>query len=97
MARPTSDAPTAFSQVRGAASAGEFEDVSFTLHAGRDLGLVGLLGAGRTELALALFGMTRLERGEILSTEAPLHIRFQPRRRSQPESPTSPKIAFRSA
>ena len=34
-------------------------------HAGEILGLIGLLGAGRTELALALFGMTRLDGGEI--------------------------------
>ena len=39
----------------------------FTLHAGEVLGLIGLLGAGRTELALALFGMTRLDGGEILA------------------------------
>jgi simple sugar transport system ATP-binding protein len=61
-------------QVRGAVRTGEFEDVSFTLHQGEILSLVGLLGAGRTELALALFGMTRLERGEILLDGAPLHI-----------------------
>ena len=45
-------------EVRGAGRAGEFEDVSFALHAGEIVGLIGLLGAGRTELALALFGMT---------------------------------------
>ena len=36
------------------------------LHAGEVLGVIGLLGAGRTELALALFGMTPLDRGEML-------------------------------
>jgi simple sugar transport system ATP-binding protein len=61
-------------EVRGATRPGEFEDVSFTLHQGEILSLVGLLGAGRTELALALFGMTRLERGEFLLDGAPLHI-----------------------
>jgi simple sugar transport system ATP-binding protein len=53
-------------EVRGIARAGEFEDVSFTLHRGEVLGLTGLLGAGRTELALALFGMSRLDRGTVL-------------------------------
>src|SRR5262249_31157198 len=53
-------------EVRGATRVGEFEDVSFTLHQGEVLGLIGLLGAGRTELALALFGMSRLDRGELL-------------------------------
>jgi simple sugar transport system ATP-binding protein len=52
-------------EARGATRSGEFEDVSFTLHRGEVLGLIGLLGAGRTELALALFGMSRLDRGEV--------------------------------
>jgi simple sugar transport system ATP-binding protein len=64
-ARPLADARPVL-EVRGATRAGEFEDVSFTLHAGEILGLIGLLGAGRTELALALFGMSKLDRGEIL-------------------------------
>ena len=53
-------------EVNGATRAGEFEDVSLTIRKGEILGLIGLLGAGRTELALALFGMSRLESGEIL-------------------------------
>jgi simple sugar transport system ATP-binding protein len=43
----------------------EFEDVSFVLRQGEVLGLTGLLGSGRTELALALFGLTKPDRGEI--------------------------------
>lgn len=39
--------------------------VSFTVHAGEILGLAGLMGSGRTELARALFGIDRLESGEI--------------------------------
>jgi simple sugar transport system ATP-binding protein len=61
-------------EVRGAARAGEFEDVSFTLHEGEVLGLTGLLGAGRTELALSLFGMNRLDRGEVRLNGAPLRL-----------------------
>jgi simple sugar transport system ATP-binding protein len=53
-------------EVRGACRAGEFADVSFSVHEGEVLGLIGQLGAGRTELALALFGMSKLDRGEIL-------------------------------
>jgi simple sugar transport system ATP-binding protein len=53
-------------QVNGASRVGEFEDVSLSIHQGEVLGLVGLLGAGRTELALALFGMTPLDRGEVV-------------------------------
>ena len=74
MARPLGDACPAL-EVRGASRAGEFEDVSFALRHGEILGLIGLLGAGRTELALALFGMSPLERGEILLDGTPLNLR----------------------
>ncbi len=52
-------------EVRGLGRRGEYEDVSFRLHRGEILGLTGLLGAGRTELALSLFGMTRPDAGEV--------------------------------
>ncbi len=38
-------------------SPGRFEDVSFTLRAGEVLGLAGLTGAGRSEIARAIFGL----------------------------------------
>jgi simple sugar transport system ATP-binding protein len=61
-------------EVRNASRRGEFEDVSFTLHQGEILGLIGLLGAGRTELALSLFGMAPLEHGEILVEGRPVKL-----------------------
>jgi simple sugar transport system ATP-binding protein len=61
-------------ELRNVARAGEFEDISFALHAGEIVGLTGLLGAGRTELALALFGMAPLERGEILMSGTPIQL-----------------------
>ncbi len=45
--------------------AGEYEDVSFDVRAGEIVGLTGLLGSGRTELALSLFGMTHPDSGVI--------------------------------
>jgi len=51
--------------VRGLTRRGEFEGVSFDLHEGEIIGFAGLIGAGRTELARALFGATALDGGEI--------------------------------
>ena len=44
---------------------GEYADVSLILREGEILGLTGLIGAGRTELAHTLFGMTRPDSGAI--------------------------------
>ncbi len=52
-------------ELKGLTRQGEFEDISFTLHRGEILGLVGLVGAGRTETMQALFGVTKIESGEI--------------------------------
>ena len=52
----------------------EFEDVSFTVRRGETLGITGLLGAGRTELALTLFGMRRPKSGSIMLEGKP--VRF---------------------
>jgi simple sugar transport system ATP-binding protein len=60
----------------------EFEDVSFVLKEGEVLGLTGLLGSGRTELAVALFGLTKPDSGEI-------------RIHGQPVRMTSPQTAIR--
>jgi simple sugar transport system ATP-binding protein len=73
-ARPLRDARPAL-EVRRAARAGEFEDVSLVLRRGEILSVIGLLGAGRTELALALFGMSALDRGEILINGTRLDLR----------------------
>ena len=44
---------------------GKLDDISFQLHRGEILGLAGLMGSGRTELLLALFGALRTESGEV--------------------------------
>ncbi|HEY4293217.1 sugar ABC transporter ATP-binding protein [Luteibacter sp.] len=45
---------------------GLVKDVSFDLHAGEVLGVAGLLGAGRTELARLLFGLDKLASGTVI-------------------------------
>ena len=52
-------------QVRGATVGGAFTDASLTVRPGEILGITGLLGSGRTELAMALFGMIPLDSGRI--------------------------------
>ena len=44
---------------------GVFENISFKLRRGEILGLVGLVGAGRTETMQALFGITKPDSGEV--------------------------------
>lgn len=52
-------------QVSGLNRAGVFSDINFTLKRGEILGFAGLMGAGRTEVARAIFGADPLDSGEI--------------------------------
>ena len=52
-------------RVENLGRAGEFEDISFTLRRGEILGIYGLVGAGRTELAQVLFGVNRADAGRV--------------------------------
>ena len=45
---------------------GLLHDISFSLHAGEIVGVAGLVGAGRTELARALFGLDRVDSGKVV-------------------------------
>lgn len=42
-----------------------FNDISFSVREGEIIGFSGLMGAGRTEIMRALFGLDKLDRGEI--------------------------------
>ncbi len=53
----------------------ELKDISFTLHRGEILGIAGLVGAGRTELAEAIFGSDPADTGEIRINGSPAVIR----------------------
>ncbi|MEV1238739.1 sugar ABC transporter ATP-binding protein [Nonomuraea sp. NPDC049750] len=52
-------------KVTGLGRKGVFEDVSFEVRAGEVVGLAGLVGAGRTEVARAVFGADRYDTGEV--------------------------------
>jgi len=53
---------------------GKFQNVSFDLRKGEILGVTGLLGSGRTELALALFGLGKVDSGTITLNGQPVKI-----------------------
>ncbi|MEJ0011547.1 MAG: sugar ABC transporter ATP-binding protein [Bauldia sp.] len=63
-ARGGEDTPIAL-EVRGMRRGKEIRDVSFSVRKGEILGLAGLMGAGRTEVARAIFGADPVEGGEI--------------------------------
>lgn len=58
------DAPVAL-EVRNLNRGRDIRDVSFSVRKGEILGFAGLMGAGRTEVARAIFGADRRESGEI--------------------------------
>ena len=51
--------------VKGLTSHGAFANISFDLKAGEILGIAGLMGAGRTEVVERLFGVGKIDAGEI--------------------------------
>ena len=52
-------------RVRGLSSPGRFADISFSVYAGEVVGLPGLVGAGRSEIAQAIFGLDDTSTGEV--------------------------------
>jgi ribose transport system ATP-binding protein len=73
-ARIDSGSATAL-EVRGLNRGKAIRDVSFSVRKGEILGLAGLMGAGRTEVARAVFGADPIDSGEILVEGRPVRIR----------------------
>jgi ABC-type sugar transport system ATPase subunit len=62
-------------EARGLTRGRALDDVSLTVRAGEIVGLAGLVGSGRTEVARALFGADRLDAGDVLLDGRPVRIR----------------------
>ncbi len=62
-------------EVQGLSKKYNFKDISFKLRAGEILGITGLIGAGRTELANALYGVAPADSGKIIVGGANVRIR----------------------
>ncbi len=69
--------------VKNLSSAGKFEDISFEVNPGEIVGMGGLLGAGRSEVARAIFGVDSYDSGTVEVNGVPHRIR-------------SPREAFRA-
>ncbi|MGZ7445938.1 sugar ABC transporter ATP-binding protein [Paenibacillus sp. TH7-28] len=65
-------------EVKNASRNGVFHGVHFAVRSGEILGISGLLGAGRTEIMRALYGLDRLDTGEILLNHQAVHIKNPP-------------------
>ena len=63
------------------------KDISFSLHKGEVLGIAGLLGAGRTELARAIFGLDKISSGSI-------YVKGVAQKMSSPRSAIKSGIGF---
>ncbi len=62
-------------RVEGLTHPGRFENVSFAVHAGEVVGLAGLVGAGRSEVAQAIFGLDPRADGTVYLAGRRVHIR----------------------
>jgi len=65
---------TTLLEVQGYSRAGEFEDINLSLKSGEIVGLYGLMGAGRSEFASSLYGISRRNRGRLVMDGAEVEI-----------------------
>jgi inositol transport system ATP-binding protein len=76
-----------FFEVKGLTTDKQFYDIDFNVRKGEVLGVVGLMGAGRTEVMEAIFGIAPLEKGEI-------YLNGEPIRMHSPSQAIRNKVAF---
>lgn len=73
-AKATSESGEVILEVQRLSRSGSFRDVSFSLHRGEILGLAGLMGAGRSDVAAAIFGLSPATSGAIFVNGRPVRI-----------------------
>ena len=61
-------------EVRSLSSPGKFQDVKFSVRAGEIVGFAGLVGAGRSQIGEALFGLDKQARGDVVLEDKPLRL-----------------------
>ena len=71
---PTNISEEPVLEVKNLTFIGGYQDVSFEIRKGEILGVTGLLGSGRTELALSLFGLLKPNNGQIILNGVPVKI-----------------------
>ena len=62
-------------RVEKLSSRGKFKDINFTIRTGEVVGLAGLVGAGRTEIAQAIFGLDPAATGKVFVNGQPVKLR----------------------
>lgn len=66
-------------RVEKLSSRGKFKDINFTIRSGEVVGLAGLVGAGRSEIAQAIFGLDPLVTGKVFVRGQEVKLRSVPR------------------
>ena len=76
---------------------GVFEDISFTVRKGEVVGFFGLVGAGRSEIMRAIFGVDKYQGGQVLSGRQAPPGRAIPPPPSPPASASAPRTGRKRA
>jgi ABC-type sugar transport system ATPase subunit len=71
----TQRAGTPALELQGVSSGDLLSDISLSVHAGEVIGLAGVLGSGRTELAEAIYGLRKIDAGAVRRNGVPTNLR----------------------
>jgi ABC-type sugar transport system ATPase subunit len=71
----TTPSPEVMFEVRGLTKQHQYRDINFKIHRGEIVALAGLVGAGRSEVTLGVFGCPPPDAGEVRVQDKPVRIR----------------------